>query len=152
MCGVAGYRHAKSYETRVKERAKKLKKVRVIFPGYVYGLEKQAHFRLANLYVFPSRYESYGLTLMEALRAGLPVVASHTDGTEHLVRKEFGELLPPAAEGDIPALLKHAIQRMVADPEKLRAMGQQAEIYAEANLFSKTADRLAQLMMGPAQA
>jgi len=150
ICGVGGYRHAKSYEAKVKERAKKLKRVRVIFPGYVYGLEKQAHFRLANLYVFPSRYESYGLTLMEALRAGLPVVASHTDGTEHLVRKEFGELLPPAPERNIPELLKGAIKRMLADPDKLRTMGQQAQIYAEANPFSKTADRLARLMMGPA--
>ncbi len=150
MCGVAGYRHAKSYEKRVKERAKKLKKVRVIFPGYVYGVEKQAHFGLADLYVFPSRYESYGLTLMEALGAGRPVVASHTDGTEHLVRKEFGELLPAAAESKIPVLLKGAIQRMIADPKQLRAMGQQAQIYARANPFSKTADRLAELMMGPA--
>ena len=150
MCGVAGYRHAKSYEKKVKERASALRKVRVIFPGYVYGLEKQAHFRLANLYIFPSRYESYGLTLMEALRAGLPVVASHTDGTEHLVRQEFGELLPDAAEGNIPQLLKEAIQRMLADPDKLRTMGQQAQLYAEANPFSKTAERLARLMMRPA--
>ena len=149
MCGVAGYRHAKSYEKNVKERAAKLKKVRVIFPGYVYGLEKQAHFRLANLYAFPSRYESYGLTLMEALRAGLPVVACHTDGTEHLVREEFGELLPPEPERRIPQLLKEAIQRMLADPGRLRTMGQQARLYAETNPFSKTAERLARLMMGP---
>ena len=148
MCGVAGYRHAKSYEKKVKERANALTKVRVIFPGYVYGLEKQAHFRLADLYIFPSRYESYGLTLMEALRAGLPVVATHTDGTEHLVRKEFGELLPNAAERDIPRLLKEAVRRMLADPQKLRGMGQAARAYAEANPFSKTADRLARLMMG----
>jgi glycosyltransferase involved in cell wall biosynthesis len=150
MCGVAGYQHAKSYENKVKERAKTLKKVRVIFPGYVYGLEKQAHFRLANLYIFPSRYESYGLALMEALRAGLPVIASHTDGTEHLVRKEFGELLPDEAEDNIPALLKDAIRRMLGDREKLRTMGRQAHIYAKAHPFSKTADRLARLMMGPA--
>jgi hypothetical protein len=44
--------------------------VRVVFPGYVAGRRKQAFFRLADLYGSPSRHESYGLTLLEALRAG----------------------------------------------------------------------------------
>ena len=124
----------------MKERAAKLKKVRVIFPGYVYGLEKQAHFRLANLYIFPSRYESYGLTLMEALRAGLPVVACHTDGTEHLVREEFGELLPAGARTRIPQLLKEAIQRMLADPGTIAHHGSAgADAMRRRIPFSKTA-------------
>jgi glycosyltransferase involved in cell wall biosynthesis len=146
LCGVAGYRHARSFEKKLVERARRLEKVRVIFPGYVYGLEKQAHFRLANLYVFPSRQESYGLTLMEAFRAGLPAVATTTDGTEQLLRKEFGELLPVAAERDIPRLLKDAIKRLLEDPAALRAKGEKAREFAEAQPFSKTADRLAEIM------
>jgi glycosyltransferase involved in cell wall biosynthesis len=146
LCGVAGYRHARPFEKRLVERARRLGKVRVIFPGYVYGLEKRAHFRLANLYVFPSRQESYGLTLMEAFRAGLPAVATTTDGTEQLLRMEFGELLPAAAERDIPRLLKDAIKRLLADPATLRAKGGKAREFAEAQPFSKTADRLAEIM------
>jgi glycosyltransferase involved in cell wall biosynthesis len=147
LCGVAGYAQAKAFEKKLMKRAEKLKKARVIFPGYVYGLDKQAHFRLADLYVFPSRQESYGLTLMEAFRAGLPAVATSTDGTEQLVCKEFGELLPAAAERDVPRLLKDAIQRMLASPEKLRDMGQRAQEFANAHPFSETANRLAQMMM-----
>ena len=146
LCGVAGYRHARPFEKKLVERARRLEKVRVIFPGYVYGLEKQAHFRLANLYVFPSRQESYGLTLMEAFRAGLPAVATTTDGTEQLLRAEFGELVPAAAERDIPRLLKDAIKRLLADPATLRAKGGKAREFAEAQPFSKTADRLAEIM------
>ena len=146
LCGVAGYRHARSFEKKLVDRARKLEKVRVIFPGYVYGVEKQAHFRLANLYVFPSRQESYGLTLMEAFRAGLPAAATTTDGTEQLLRVEFGELVPAAAERDIPRLLKDAIKRLLADPATLRAKGAKARQFAEAQPFSKTADRLAEIM------
>ncbi len=146
LCGVAGYRHARSYEKTLKDNAGKLKKVRVIFPGYVYGVEKQAHFRLADLYVFPSRQESYGLTLMEAFRAGLPAVATATDGSEQLLRPEFGELLPAATERDVPRLLKDAIKRLVADRAALRAKGRMAREFAEAQPFSKTADRVAAIM------
>lgn len=146
LCGVAGYRHARSFEKKLKERAARLHRIRVIFPGYVHGVEKQAHFRLANLYLFPSRQESYGLTLMEAFRAGLPAVATSTDGSEQLLRPEFGELLPAAPERDIPQLLKDAIKRALADPAALSAKGANARAFAEAQPFSKTADRLAAIM------
>ncbi|HET9370383.1 MAG TPA: glycosyltransferase family 4 protein [Vicinamibacterales bacterium] len=151
ICGVAGYRHAQSFERKLKDRAARLEKVRVTFPGYVSGLDKQAHFRLATLYVFPSRYESYGLTLMEAFHNGLAAVACHTDGTEHLVRKEFGELLPPAAEREVPVLLKQAIKQMLADRDRLRAAGRAAKAFAEANRFSDTAARIATLLMAEPQ-
>ena len=97
--------------------------------------------------MFPSRQESYGLTLMEAFRAQLPAVATFTDGTEQLVRKDFGELLPPAAERDVPRLLKDAIQRLLADPARLRGMGRSAQEFARSHPFAETANRLAQLMM-----
>ncbi len=42
--------------------AARLKNTRVIFPGYVTGDRKRGLFALADLYVFPSRHESYGLT------------------------------------------------------------------------------------------
>jgi glycosyltransferase involved in cell wall biosynthesis len=147
LCGVAGYAQAQAFEKSLMRRAQRLKKARVIFTGYVHGLEKQAHFRLADLYVFPSRQESYGLTLMEAFRAKLPAVSTFTDGTEQLVREEFGELLPAAAERDIPRLLKEAVQRTLADPVRLRGMGRNAQEFARAHPFSETADRLARMMM-----
>jgi glycosyltransferase involved in cell wall biosynthesis len=83
---------------------------------------------------------------MEAYRSGLPAVATNTDGTEQLLRAEFGELLPDAPERDVPRLLKDAIKRLLADPEALRLKGARAQEFAEAQPFSKTADRLAEIM------
>jgi glycosyltransferase involved in cell wall biosynthesis len=149
ICGVAGYTHAKPFEKKIIAAANRLKKTRVIFPGYVHGADKHAHFRLSDLYVFPSRYEAYGLTLMEAFAAGLPAVATFSDGTEQIMRSDFGELIPAVAEREVPRRLKDAIQRMLSDREKLRAMGQAAKKFADEQPFSKAADRIAEIMSRP---
>ena len=79
---------------KLRELAARLKRTRVVFPGYVTGERKRAFLALADLYVFPSRHESYGLTLMEALAAGLPAVCLDTSGARSVMREEFGALVP----------------------------------------------------------
>jgi len=48
----------------------------VIFPGYVPDNSLQALYRNAQLYVFPSLYEGFGLPPLEALSLGTPVASS----------------------------------------------------------------------------
>ncbi|QXG76002.1 glycosyltransferase family 4 protein [Modestobacter sp. L9-4] len=70
-----------------------------------------------DLLVLPSAYEEMGSVLVEAMVAGLPVVASDVGGIPEVVRHgETGLLVPP---GDVPALTA-ALDRLVADRE-LRA-------------------------------
>jgi len=71
ICGEAAYMMGQRYLEKLKTMARRLKRTNVVFPGYVMGLRKRAFFKLADLYVFPSRHESYGLTLVEALAAGI---------------------------------------------------------------------------------
>lgn len=47
----------------------------VIWIGYVDEADKPALYRLADLFVFPSEYEGFGLTPLEAMASGTPVVA-----------------------------------------------------------------------------
>jgi len=48
-----------------------------------------------DLFVVPSRQESFGLVVIEALAAGVPVVASDTDGPVEVLRGgQFGALVP----------------------------------------------------------
>jgi glycosyltransferase involved in cell wall biosynthesis len=49
---------------------------RILFPGYVDDEDLPALFASARLLVFPSRYEGFGLPILEAFSAGVPVVAS----------------------------------------------------------------------------
>lgn len=83
----------------------------VRFPGYV--ADPWPLYASADLFVLPSREESFGNVLVEALHAGLPIVStSSTGATEILDSGRFGTLVP---RGDVQALAQ-AIQETLARP------------------------------------
>ena len=71
ICGAAAYMKGKRYERRLR----RLADGRVEFLGHVIGAEKAARLRRADLFVSPSRHESYGLTIAEAQAAGCRVIS-----------------------------------------------------------------------------
>ena len=93
--------------------------------------------------MFPSRHESYGLTLLEALAAGVPAVALAQQGSIDILRPEFGSLV--AARAGSEALWRE-IARLLVDPAVLRRMGAAASAYAGSQPFSQAAARLAALL------
>jgi len=50
----------------------------VIFPGYVEQDDLPAFYNLAEVFIFPSVYEEFGIPLVEAMACGCPIVASNT--------------------------------------------------------------------------
>ena len=53
--------------------------------GYVTESDRAALYRLASVFAFPSFYEGFGLPPLEAMAAGLPVVASHAGAVGEVV-------------------------------------------------------------------
>lgn len=138
ICGAAAYMHGASYLRTLKRLARGLRKAEVHFPGHVAGAEKHAFFRLGELYVFPSRHESYGLTLMEALAAGLPALTTDHRSARDLVRPEFGRIVPAQ-----PEALHRGLAELLDRREDLPAMGEAARAFAQGRPFSLAADALA---------
>ncbi|MFA5976208.1 MAG: glycosyltransferase family 4 protein [Elusimicrobiota bacterium] len=146
IAGEAAYMLGSRFMKKLTRLAGELHRTRVIFIGYASGARKQALFRLADLYLFTSRHESYGLTLMEAMRAGCPVLATSSHGARDVFQPGVGEMLPPAPEEDIPGLLRDGLRRLLSDRNRLTSMGEAARRYASAQKFSDTAARLAKLL------
>jgi glycosyltransferase involved in cell wall biosynthesis len=139
ICGEAAFMQGVRYFKRLRNLAARVRHVRVIFPGHVTGIRKQAFLRLADLYAFPSKHESYGLTLLEALHAGLPAVCLAHQGAREVMRPEFGRVV--RLNGLLPA-----IEEILANPDLRQSMSQAAAEYARQRPFKATAARLAELM------
>lgn len=74
----------------------------------------------ADIFVLPSRSEAFPNALLEAMTAGLPIVASRVGGVLEVVRDgETGLLVPP----DDPGALGAAIRRLIADPALAGRLG-----------------------------
>jgi glycosyltransferase involved in cell wall biosynthesis len=144
LCGEPAFMHGRRHMERLKQLAARLKQVKVVFPGYMSGLRKQAAFHMSDLYVFPSRHESYGLTLMEALSEGLPAVCLEHQGSREVMTPEVGIMLRDHERGK----LWPAIAELLAVEPRRRAMAQAARELAGARPFAAAAAHLAGLLQG----
>lgn len=105
---------AGKYDTAEKQRIDDLIKQchlegHVLLAGYIDEGELIDHYRMADVYIMPSKKEGFGIVFIEALVCGLPVVAGNADGSvDALVNGELGTLVNPDSTEDIKrAILRH---------------------------------------------
>ena len=80
-----------------------------------------------DVFVLPSLREGLGSVLLDALRFGVPVVASRTGGIPEVVTGDCGVLVPP---GDAAALAA-VLERLARDPALLERLGRGAQERAD---------------------
>lgn len=92
----------------------------VEFLGFVDYDNLPEYYSNADLFVLPSRRESFGLVLAEAMAAGLPVVSTNIGAIpEVVVDGKTGILVPP----DEPKIFANAVNSLLSDSQRREVMG-----------------------------
>ncbi|MEO1147454.1 MAG: glycosyltransferase family 1 protein [Cyanobacteria bacterium J06638_22] len=99
------------------------------FAGYRTGEALGAAFASADAFIFPSRTETLGLVLLEAMAAGCPVIAANAGGIPDIVTDGVNGYLFDPADDDAGAIA--ATQRLLANPEERDTLRQNARLEAE---------------------
>ena len=98
------------------------------FAGYRIGADLADHYAAADLFAFSSLTETFGNVVLEAMAAGLPVVALRAGGVGDTVQSgRTGVLIEPT---DPPVRFAGALIGLVDDPELRRQLAESARSYA----------------------
>ena len=90
----------------------------VVVPGRI---EPSAWLARAQIFAHTSRWEGFGIVLLEAMLAGLPVVATHVSAIPEIVLDGTTGLLAPAGDAEAVAA---RLSDLLADPSRARTLGE----------------------------
>ncbi len=84
-----------------------------------------------DLFIAPGRYEGFGLTIIEAMAAGIPAVAFENVGTysEQILDKETGYLVSQISSEK----LTEKLEEIIKNKRALKKMGQKARCHTQNN-------------------
>ncbi len=107
------------------------------FVGRVDDAALRALYEAAACFVFPSRYEGFGLPAVEAMSAGCPLVAARS-GALPEVCGSAAIFCDPASGDSIAA----AVASVLADPQRAAGLRAQGRVHAAAMTWAKAAENL----------
>jgi glycosyltransferase involved in cell wall biosynthesis len=109
------------------------------FMGYMKGESLSQAYASADMFVFPSAMETFGLVVVEAMAAGLPVVASRVGGVRDVV--EEGRTGYTFDSGDIEALVA-GVEQIAVSRERITEMGSAARAFAQTQTWDAMMDEV----------
>ncbi len=108
---------------------------RIVLAGHVTDAQLLALYRAALCFVFPSRYEGFGLPVLEAMAAGAPVVCSDRTSLPEVAGDAATLVAPDDVDG-----LERAIGLVASSPEARAAMVQRGLARAARFTWERCAD------------
>jgi glycosyltransferase involved in cell wall biosynthesis len=111
---------------------------RVALPGYLPSRQDlAAAYSAADLFVLPSHYEGFGLTLAEAMACGCPAIASHASSLPE-VGGDAVRYFPPQDDAELARIM----EELLANPERRLAMAKPERVQAGNFSWDDTARRI----------
>lgn len=101
-------------------------------PGVLRGDALADAFAGMDAFVFPSETDTFGLVILEAMAAGVPVVVARGGGPQFQVREGETGFVAHDSSGFVKALM-----RLQADPGLRSSMGQAARLHANDNSWNR---------------
>jgi glycosyltransferase involved in cell wall biosynthesis len=95
---------------------------RLLTPGELKACVVVELLQASDIYISPSLMESFGITTIEAMAAGLPCVVTDIEGSRDIVNSEYGIIIPP---GDVEAL-SEAVQYLIDNKNVMKRMGERS--------------------------
>lgn len=108
----------------------------IIFPGYVPDDDLVKFYNAAEVFVYPSMYEGFGIPVLEALACGCPVITSNTSSMPEITGPA-AVLINPADTQDI----KKAMQKLLKNEQLRKTLSEQGIEQAKKFSWQKTAQK-----------
>ena len=119
---------------------KSLYKEKIVLTGYISGIEKNTLYQNADLFLFPSLYEGFGIPPLEAMHFGCPVVCGNTASLPEVVG-DAAELVDPF---DIISIA-NGIWKVLSDKEYAKRLIQKGYEQEKKFTWEQSAQQLEQL-------
>ena len=113
---------------------------KVTFTGVREDVEK--YYLASDIFAMPSLFESFGLAVLEAMAAGLPVIISGRVGARDIVHSASSGLILP--ETPTPPDMTEALSHLM-EPARRKKMGERAKQSALKHDWTKVAHQVAQI-------
>lgn len=104
--------------------------------GFVSNNELIEEYRKANIFIFASSCEAFGITLLEAMAASLPIACSERVGLPDILM-DAGEYFNP----DDSCSIADALRRLISDNEHRRKLGEKAFRYSQEYTWERSAQQ-----------
>lgn len=122
--------------------AKKLNLKNITFAGFASGATLRTYYEKADIFVLPSEREGMPLVLLEAMAAGLPIVATRVTGNKDVVKHNKNGLLVPYGNA---SALRAALLKLGASKSLYRSMSRTAAAMALTFTWTAVRERFASI-------
>ncbi|MBN2570178.1 MAG: glycosyltransferase [Deltaproteobacteria bacterium] len=125
---IAGFEYKHGYRREIEQLGKRLKiSKKIIFTGPLFGQDKDDGFAASDMLVLPTHSEGFGMIVVDALAAGVPVLTTHGAPWEELISHNCGWWAEINEQG-----ICNALQDAVNRPkQELIEMGARGRVLVE---------------------